>query len=135
MCAIFGFLADNDQPEEILDNMSSALLQRGPDDSGNYLEGKLGLGHNRLSIIDLSIKGHQPMVLEQDGLVLVFNGEIYNYKELRKDLSNESFFSATDTFKDARSNSFCALVSCLLASSLSAASFCHFAISRFRASV
>jgi asparagine synthase (glutamine-hydrolysing) len=97
MCAIFGFLADIEQPGNILDQMSSALLHRGPDDQGKYIEGRLGLGHNRLSIIDLSPAGHQPMVLEQDGLVLVFNGEIFNYRELRQELSGESFFSETDT--------------------------------------
>ena len=47
MCAIFGFLADIEQPENILDKMSSALLHRGPDDQGKYIEGRLGLGHNR----------------------------------------------------------------------------------------
>ena len=97
MCALFGFLADIEQPENILDKMSSALLHRGPDDQGKYIEGRLGLGHNRLSIIHLSLAGHQPMVLEQDGLVLVFNGEIFNYRELRQELSGESFFSETDT--------------------------------------
>ena len=97
MCAVFGFFANIERPDFFLDQMSSALLHRGPDDQGKYFDGKLGLGHNRLSVIDLSQAGHQPMVLEEDGLVLVFNGEIFNYKELRKELSGETFFSETDS--------------------------------------
>ncbi len=92
MCALFGFLADIERPDFVLDQMSSVLLHRGPDDRGKYIDGRLGLGHNRLSVIDLSTAGHQPMVLEKDGLVLVFNGEIFNYRELRKELSGEFFF-------------------------------------------
>ena len=76
-----GFVADIERPEHLLRQMSSALLHRGPDNQGKYLDGKVGLGHNRLSVIDLSPSGHQPMILVEDGLVLVFNGEIFNYKE------------------------------------------------------
>lgn len=97
MCALFGFIADIEGSDHVLDKMSKALLHRGPDDQGKYFDGKLGLGHNRLSVIDLSRGGRQPMVLEEDGLVLAFNGEIFNYKELRKELSGETFFSETDT--------------------------------------
>ena len=97
MCALFGFLADIERPDFVLDQISSVLLHRGPDDRGKYIDGRLGLGHNRLSVIDLSTAGHQPMLLEKDGLVLVFNGEIFNYRELRKELSGEFFFSATDS--------------------------------------
>jgi len=97
MCALFGFIADIERPDYVLDQMGSALLHRGPDDHGKFFDGRLGLGHNRLSVIDLSPAGHQPMVLEEDGLVLVFNGEIFNYRELREELSNETFFSETDS--------------------------------------
>jgi asparagine synthase (glutamine-hydrolysing) len=97
MCALFGFLADVERPDYVLEQMGSVLLHRGPDDQGKYFDGKVGMGHNRLSVIDLSPAGHQPMVLDEDGLVLVFNGEIFNYKELRKELSGESFFSETDS--------------------------------------
>jgi asparagine synthase (glutamine-hydrolysing) len=97
MCALFGFFADIESPDSTLERMSSILLHRGPDYQGKYFNGKVGLGHNRLSVIDLSPAGHQPMVLEEDGLVLVFNGEILNYKELRQELSGESFFSETDS--------------------------------------
>ena len=77
--------------------MSSVLYHRGPDDQGKFFESRIGLGHNRLSVIDLSSAGKQPMILEKEGLILVFNGEIFNYKELRKELSDESFFSETDS--------------------------------------
>ena len=97
MCALFGFFADIESPDSTLERMSSILLHRGPDYQGKYFNGKVGLGHNRLSVIDLSPAGHQPMVLEEDGLVLVFNGEIFNYKELRRELSGEFFFSETDS--------------------------------------
>ena len=90
MFALFAFLADIEQPKNILDKMSSALLHRGPDDQGRYIDGRVGFGHNRLSIIDLSQAGHQPMVLEQDGLVLVFNGEIFNYRELQSHVSSNT---------------------------------------------
>ena len=92
MCALFGFIADIERPNYVLEQMSSVLLHRGPDDQGKFFDGRVGLGHNRLSVIDLSPAGHQPMVLEEDGLVLVFNGEIYNYRELREELSGETFF-------------------------------------------
>jgi len=97
MCALFGFLADIEQPEYVLGQMSSALIHRGPNDQGKYISDRLGLGHNRLSVIDLSSAGHQPMILEEDGLVLIFNGEIFNYRELRNELSGETFFSETDS--------------------------------------
>jgi asparagine synthase (glutamine-hydrolysing) len=97
MCALFGFLADIERPDYTLERMGSALLHRGPDDQGKFFDGVVGLGHNRLSVLDLSPAGHQPMVLEEDGLVLVFNGEIFNYRELRRELSGEPFFSETDS--------------------------------------
>ena len=97
MCALFGFLAENERPDYILDEMGSVLLHRGPDYQGKFFDGRLGLGHNRLSVIDLSPAGHQPMILKEDGLVLIFNGEIFNYKELRNELSGETFFSETDS--------------------------------------
>ena len=92
MCALFGFFADIEHPDYVLNTMGSVLLHRGPDYQGKFIDGRIGLGHNRLSVIDLSSAGHQPMILEEDGLVLVFNGELFNYKELKKELSGESFF-------------------------------------------
>jgi len=90
MCGIVGTWGGN------LSNLKAAnllLTHRGPDDSGIYKDDKLniGLGHRRLSIIDTSSSGHQPMYSNDGKTVLVFNGEIYNYKELRSELQKEGF--------------------------------------------
>lgn len=71
---------------EVVARMSASLHHRGPDDEGQYLSGPLGMGFRRLSILDLSPAGHQPMLSPDGRLALVFNGEIYNYVELREDL-------------------------------------------------
>lgn len=75
------------------------LAHRGPDDEGSWLDEHAWLGHRRLSIIDLSSAGHQPMVHEPSGLVITFNGEIYNYLELRKELelAGRHFTTQSDT--------------------------------------
>ena len=85
MCGICGQLRfDGDTPSsESLDNMTNKLARRGPDSNGKWLEGKIGFGHQRLSIIDLSSYGSQPMIDSLLKLTLVFNGTIYNYKQLR----------------------------------------------------
>lgn len=88
MCGICGiYNTSSKQPVsgEMLDPMVSSISHRGPDDSGIYLDGPIGLGFARLSIIDLS-GGHQPMSNETGDVWLVFNGEIWNYKTLRKEL-------------------------------------------------
>ena len=88
MCGICGFLnASETEPvsREILERMVAALAHRGPDSSGFHLDGPLGLGNRRLSIIDLA-GGHQPLYSENRSVVLTCNGEIYNYKELRANL-------------------------------------------------
>jgi asparagine synthase (glutamine-hydrolysing) len=79
--------------------MTSVLSHRGPDDKGIYTEGHVGLGHQRLSIIDLSVAGHQPMSNEDNSIWIIFNGEIYNYEVLRKELITRGhvFKSHTDT--------------------------------------
>lgn len=101
MCGICGkFIFDRNgfvAPQD-LRAMASAIQHRGPDDEGYYLEGPLGLGFRRLSIIDLST-GHQPLSNEDGTVWVVFNGEIYNYLELRSDLINRGhvFRTKTDT--------------------------------------
>jgi len=70
--------------------MTAVLSHRGPDDSGICANGYVGLGHQRLSIIDLTDAGHQPMANEDDSIQIVFNGEIYNFEELRKDLEKRA---------------------------------------------
>ncbi len=90
MCGIAGFLGAGD--EQILANMCRALSRRGPDDHGTYSGGGIGLSHTRLAIIDLSSLGHQPMQSESGKLVVSFNGEIYNYKALRKEIETSGLY-------------------------------------------
>lgn len=79
--------------------MNAAIYHRGPDDGGVYSHGAIALGHRRLSIIDLSDLGHQPMTSDDGSLAIVFNGEIYNYIELREELKQKGhrFVSESDT--------------------------------------
>ncbi len=100
MCGIYGFSGISD--DKLLERMKNVTAHRGPDDFGIWEneQKNVSLGHNRLSIIDLSPSGHQPMFNEDESLVLVFNGEIYNYLELRQELiekKNHSFISNTDS--------------------------------------
>jgi asparagine synthase (glutamine-hydrolysing) len=85
--------------ESVLTSMTNSLIHRGPDDKGIYRKGIIGLGHRRLSIIDLSPAGHQPMCNEDGTVWIVCNGEIYNFQELRQDLVGKGhvFRSKSDT--------------------------------------
>ena len=78
----------NGRPVEraAVERMAKSLLHRGPDDGGIYMDGAVGMGFRRLSILDLSEAGHQPMISQDGQYVLVFNGEIFNYVELREEL-------------------------------------------------
>lgn len=80
MCGICGFTY-RDGP--LIRRMSEAIRHRGPDDEGVYVSDDVSLGHRRLSVIDLTYAGHQPMSTEDRSLVIVFNGEIYNYRDIR----------------------------------------------------
>jgi asparagine synthase (glutamine-hydrolysing) len=99
MCGIIG--VSGNFLESDLQQATLKLNHRGPDDSGTYYneEKKIGLGHTRLSIIDLSTLGHQPMISEDKSVILVFNGEIYNFKSLRLDLEKKGhkFIGNSDT--------------------------------------
>jgi len=101
MCGICGELRfDGGAPDmSAIERMSATLARRGPDSEGSYSDGPLAFGHRRLSIIDLSIHANQPMVDETLQLALVFNGTIYNYRELRAELLalGYSFFSEGDS--------------------------------------
>ncbi len=85
MCGICGFIGDTTEKKDVLEAMMRAIRHRGPDGSDAYLSGKAALGFQRLSIIDLD-RGMQPMYNETGDKVLVFNGEIYNYRALREEL-------------------------------------------------
>lgn len=101
MCGIAGqFMLSSLPPDEsLLSAMSASLAHRGPDGEGFSIDDRVGLAHRRLSIIDLTEEGAQPMANEDGSLRLVFNGEIYNYVELRDELAalGHRFRSATDT--------------------------------------
>ena len=101
MCGIAGFSLFNahEGDEKTLEAMGQAILHRGPDAGGTYIDDNIGLCHRRLSILDLSEAGNQPMYSHDGNLVIVFNGEIYNFLELRAALENDGviFKSHTDT--------------------------------------
>ncbi len=98
MCGIAGFISEGKYDLSDLKRMLSIQSHRGPDYTGVWNSGKIFLGHNRLSIIDISTAGNQPMVFENGRYVLAFNGEIYNYKELKFHISNSyRFKSNSDT--------------------------------------
>ena len=102
MCGICGqvnFDRTNRVDSHLLQDMINVLEHRGPDDEGIWIEQNIGFGHRRLSIIDLSSTGRQPMANEDQSCHLVFNGEIYNYRDLRKEMAalGHFFHSATDT--------------------------------------
>ena len=101
MCGIAGVVLEGEGAisPELLHQMLHSIRHRGPDDEGIYCAGPVGLGAVRLSILDLSPAGHQPMANEDETLWLVYNGELYNFRELKKDLERQGhrFRSQTDT--------------------------------------
>src|SRR5438045_5589009 len=101
MCGIAGILHfDRSRPVDrtTLQRVTNTLAHRGPDGEGYYVNGNLGLGHRRLAIIDLWT-GDQPMFSEDRNLVIIFNGEIYNYLELKEELKGlgYNFRTTSDT--------------------------------------
>jgi len=99
MCGITGLINLDGAPVSpvILKKMTDAIAHRGPDGEGQWIEGNIGLGHRRLAIIDLSPAGHQPMISVDHRWILSFNGEIYNYRELRTDLETEGYWFRSQT--------------------------------------
>jgi len=96
MCGITGYFGNGNQ--EILKKMTQTLHHRGPDDEGFYIDENVGFGHKRLSIIDLSNAGRQPVSNEDNSIFIIFNGEIYNFLALKKELKqSHTFKSHTDT--------------------------------------
>src|SRR6266481_9763659 len=102
MCGIAGFWQTKrgtEGPLEILDRMGAALAHRGPDDSGTFHDGATGIGlaFRRLSILDLSPEGHQPMFSVSGRYVIIFNGEVYNFEEIRAELGTRQWRGHSDT--------------------------------------
>lgn len=97
MCGIAGYLGDGSK--ELLERATDALKHRGPDNCGYLVRDGVGFGHRRLSIIDTSERGNQPMLLPDKSVAIILNGEVYNYKELRSALekSGKEFVSESDT--------------------------------------
>ena len=95
MCGIAGYMGEADK--KTLSKMLTATAHRGPDDRGMFVHEDVGLGQNRLSIIDISPHGKQPMFDSEKTLAIVFGGEIYNYLDLKRQLSEYTFRSKTDT--------------------------------------
>ena len=96
MCGFTGFIGETKNSTSILEKMMDQIIHRGPDSSGMFIENNAALGFRRLSIIDLE-HGSQPLYNEDNSLVLVFNGEIYNFQELREDLSTKGHIFTTNT--------------------------------------
>lgn len=97
MCGFVGFLDKRKDKKKVIEDMASMIVHRGPDSVGYYTDGDIALGHRRLSIIDLK-GGDQPIFNEDKTKVIVFNGEIYNYKELKEELKEKHTFKTnTDT--------------------------------------
>jgi len=94
MCRIFGFIETNPK-KVILDEMQEVLKPGGPDNYGYYIDKNIAIGHRRLSIIDLSNRANQPM--EFDNLVVSYNGEVYNFEEIKKELNEYEFKTHSDT--------------------------------------
>ena len=101
MCGIVGVIHLTEQPVDarVIERMAVVLTHRGPDDAGTFVDGHVGFGHRRLKIIDVSSAGHQPMSNKDETIWITFNGEIYNFLELRAELerTGRAFVSRSDT--------------------------------------
>lgn len=98
MCGIVGFVSNDENKGTIIKKMTDRISHRGPDEEGYYMDETVALGHRRLSIIDLE-SGTQPMVSKNQNIVVIFNGEIYNYLELKEELekNGHEFITNSDT--------------------------------------
>jgi asparagine synthase (glutamine-hydrolysing) len=99
MCGIAGFVNVDGAPASpvLLRRMTDAIAHRGPDGEGHWVEGGVAIGHRRLAIIDLSPAGHQPMISADHRYILSYNGEIYNYRELRAELAAAGYWFRSQT--------------------------------------
>ncbi|RAN52809.1 asparagine synthase (glutamine-hydrolyzing) [Dolosigranulum pigrum] len=97
MCGFIGFFDTRENKEVIVERMMDRVVHRGPDMGGKYIDAHCGLGFRRLSILDLSEAGAQPLYSEDGNKILVFNGEIYNYTEIREDLMAKGYKFKSNT--------------------------------------
>ena len=91
MCGFVGFVAKTENKKEILNRMMDRIIHRGPDMAGDYIDGDVALGFRRLSILDLSEAGRQPMTSEDGNVTITFNGEIYNFMDIRRELEEKGY--------------------------------------------
>ena len=96
MCGFAGFTGYLENGKDVLTDMMNKIIHRGPDSAGQYIDDKAYMGFRRLSIIDLD-NGSQPMFNENKKIVITFNGEIYNYQDLRKDLIEKGHIFANNS--------------------------------------
>ncbi len=108
MCGIAGLLNLDGEPvaADVLQGMTDAIAHRGPDGEGHWTEGNIGLGHRRLAIIDLSDEASQPMVSVEHRFVLVYNGEIYNFREIRAELEAAGYWFRSHSDTEVLLNAF-----------------------------
>ena len=97
MCGINVIVSKQKNKKEIIHNMNNKIIHRGPNAEGIYTDEYIALGQRRLSIIDLREESNQPIYNEDKSVLIIFNGEIYNYKELREELKNHEFKTESDT--------------------------------------
>ena len=102
MCGIYGYISNTGKVDvALLKRQRDLLTHRGPNDAGVWAsqDGRVGLAHRRLSILDLTPAGHQPMLSNDGAIAIVFNGEIYNFQEIRDELKKlrYAFKTGTDT--------------------------------------
>ncbi|MDE6593583.1 MAG: asparagine synthetase B, partial [Oscillospiraceae bacterium] len=97
MCGFTGFTNHIDNSNKILGEMMDKIKHRGPDSEGRYIDEQIAMGFRRLSIIDITDSGNQPIFNEDKSKVLMFNGEIYNYREIREGLISKGHKFTTKT--------------------------------------
>ena len=97
ICGIFNYAGSKPVEERLVKGMCDTMVHRGPDAEGQYVKGKIGLGHRRLSIIDLSERGRQPMSNKDATVWISYNGEVYNFKEIRAELKSKGYAFKSDT--------------------------------------
>ena len=98
MCGIVGIITTGREPSRaIISKMTAMVRHRGPDDRGLFYDNNVALGHCRLSIIDLTNRGHQPMSDDGNRYQIIYNGELYNYKEIRSQLISRGYKFKSDS--------------------------------------